>query len=82
MSSFRQRGLVIAVAVVVVIDATAQTAGQSRPPPRPTSRPGLYFTEPAVSPDCSEVAFASGGDIWTVPIAGGEARLLVSHVAN
>lgn len=41
-----------------------------------------YFTEPAVSPDRSEVAFVSGGDIWTAPINGGEARLLVSHAAT
>src|SRR5205085_1100725 len=41
-----------------------------------------YFSEPAVSPDHSEVAFVSGGDIWTAPINGGEARLLVSHAAN
>ena len=40
------------------------------------------FTEPTVSPDRSEIAFVSGGDIWTVPAAGGEARLLVSHPAN
>ena len=41
-----------------------------------------YFTEPAVSPNRSEIAFVSGGDIWTAPIAGGEARLLVAHPAN
>lgn len=40
------------------------------------------FAEPAISPDRSEIAFVSGGDIWTVPAAGGEARLLVSHPAN
>lgn len=28
------------------------------------------------------MAFISGGDIWTVPIGGGEARLLVSHPDN
>jgi tricorn protease len=44
------------------------------------SRP--YFYEPAVSPDRAEIAFVSGGDIWTVPAAGGEARLLVSHPAT
>src|SRR6185295_4229906 len=38
--------------------------------------------EPAISPDRSEIAFVSGGDIWTVPATGGEARLLVSHPAN
>lgn len=41
-----------------------------------------YFTEPAISPDRSEIAFVSGGDIWSVASAGGEARLLVSHPAN
>lgn len=40
------------------------------------------FAEPAISPDRTEVAFISGGDIWTVPVTGGEARLLVSHPAN
>jgi tricorn protease len=40
------------------------------------------FAEPALSPDRSEIAFVSGGDIWTVPASGGEARLLVSHPAT
>jgi Tol biopolymer transport system component/C-terminal processing protease CtpA/Prc len=40
------------------------------------------FAEPALSPDRSEIAFVSGGDVWTVPAAGGEARLLVSHQAT
>jgi tricorn protease len=44
------------------------------------ARPSLY--QPAPSPDGSEVAFVSGGDIWTVPASGGEARLLVSHEAD
>jgi Tol biopolymer transport system component len=35
-----------------------------------------------LSPDRSEIAFVSGGDIWTVRATGGEARLLVSHPAN
>ena len=41
-----------------------------------------YFSEPAPSPDRQEIAFVSGGDIWTVPVAGGEARLLVAHPAT
>src|SRR5262245_30628799 len=41
-----------------------------------------YFTEPALSPDRKEIAFVSGGDIWTVPATGGVASLLVSHAAN
>ena len=44
--------------------------------------PKPYFTEPALSPDGSEIAFVSGGDIWTVPARGGEARLLVSNPAS
>jgi len=40
------------------------------------------FGEPAISPDRSEIVLVSGGDIWTVPASGGEARLLVSHPAN
>ena len=40
------------------------------------------FAEPSISPDRSEIAFASGGDIWTVPAQGGDARLLVAHAAD
>src|SRR5437763_6167819 len=46
----------------------------------PTTLPS--FAEPAISPDGEEIAFVSGGDIWTVPARGGEARLLVSQPAN
>ncbi len=41
-----------------------------------------YLTEPAISPDRREIAFVSGGDIWTVAAAGGTASLLVSHPAT
>ena len=54
--------------------------GQVSAPQRTEARP--YFYEPAVSPDRSEIAFVSGGDVWTVPASGGEARLLVSHPAT
>ena len=59
-----------AVAMSVGVDTQAPVA------------PRAYFTEPAISPDRSEIAFVSGGDIWAVPARGGEARLLVSHAAN
>ncbi|MGH9947507.1 MAG: S41 family peptidase [Pyrinomonadaceae bacterium] len=41
-----------------------------------------YLTEPSISPDRKEIAFVSGGDIWSVAADGGAARLLVSHPAN
>ncbi len=44
------------------------------------SRPTLI--EPSLSPDGREIVFSSGGDLWTVPAAGGDARLLVSHPAT
>ena len=40
-----------------------------------------YYADPGISPDGSTIAFSSGGDIWTVPVTGGEARLLIAHPA-
>jgi tricorn protease len=40
------------------------------------------LSTPALSPDGKELAFASGGDLWTVPAAGGEAHLLVTDPAD
>lgn len=45
-----------------------------------SSKPSLG--EPAISPDGHEIAFVSGGDIWTVAAQGGEAHLLISHPAT
>jgi tricorn protease len=44
--------------------------------------PQAAFADPGIAPDGSEIAFVSGGDIWTVPAAGGEARLIVSNAAT
>lgn len=38
--------------------------------------------DPALSPDGKTVAFAWQGDIWTVPVAGGEARRLTVYPAD
>jgi len=40
------------------------------------------FYEPGISPDGSEIALVSGGDIWTVSSQGGAARLLIAHSAH
>src|SRR5688572_30840411 len=40
------------------------------------------FAEPSLSPDGTQIAFVSGGDIWIGPAAGGDARLVVGHTAN
>lgn len=50
--------------------------------PRPQAAPQVAFAESGLAPDGSEIAFVSGGDIWTVPATGGEARLLISNSAN
>src|SRR4051812_39849817 len=60
--------------------AFAIAAAMASAPSVPAARPA--FAEPAIAPDGSEIAFVSGGDIWTVPAAGGDARLLVSNGAN
>ena len=49
-------------------------AGQER------SLPSL--SEPALSPDGHEIAFASGGGIWTVPAEGGAAHLIITSPAT
>src|SRR5437016_9485311 len=64
--------LILSLLAVLSTLTFAQAAPESRP----------YFTEPALSPDGSEIAFVSGGDIWTVAAMGGDAHLLVSHPAT
>lgn len=68
-------GLAALPATRAEVDAAAQRAGDA-----PRALPS--FAEPAISPDGAEIAVVSGGDIWTAPAAGGEARLLVAHEAN
>ena len=65
---------------VVAGAASLRLAGQATPPAADAARPA--FAEPALSHDGREIAFVSGGDVWTVPAAGGEARLLVSSPAT
>ncbi len=65
--------LLLPLLVLSLLSAVAATKDVA---PKPS------FCEPSLSPDGSEIVFVSGGDIWTAPAAGGEARLLVSHPAT
>lgn len=66
--------------VLAAASATAAAAPHALAAQSGAASPAL--AEPSLSPDGREIAFVSGGDIWTVPSAGGEARLLVAHPAN
>ena len=69
------RALLSIVAVVIVAGVLAAQETSNGP----------ALAEPGISPDGAEVAFASGGDIWTAPLSGTSpavARLLVSHPAT
>lgn len=68
----RRNPVILFVALALAAFAAAPLAAQGRP----------SFYEPGISPDGAEIAFVSGGDIWTVPASGGAARLLVSHSAH
>src|ERR1051325_5128568 len=75
-----RRTYTLALMLSVVSTTCLTTLGLRARGRRPAGGRALpYFTGPSVSPDRSEIAFVSGGDIWTVPAAGGEAHLLVSH---
>lgn len=65
--------MLLAVAMFRGTPAQGQTA-------KPTAVAPTY--DPGISPDGTEIAFVSGGDIWTVPAGGGAAHLLISHPAT
>ena len=69
----------LAVALSLVIVPSLPRLGG--PPTRAPAPAKPAFSEPSLNPDKREIAFVAGGDIWTVPATGGEARLLVSHPA-
>ena len=69
--SLGSRRLLLGVLVVGFLYAGAIAQG-----PLPS------LSDAAISPDGHEIAFVSGGDIWTVPAAGGEAHLLVTDPAT
>lgn len=66
--------------VVVLFAASVLTSALMAATPAVQPKPSL--TQPAISPDGQDIAFAEGGDIWTVPAKGGDAHLLVSNPAT
>ncbi len=79
------RGWITVLAALAMVIGAASVGGFARQERAGTVAPVapvVSFAEPGISPDGKEVAFASGGDIWTVAANGGDARLLVSHSAT
>ncbi|HLU25586.1 MAG TPA: S41 family peptidase [Longimicrobiales bacterium] len=72
----RAAATAIAVGLALMAGAWPSVLNAQRPEARPS------FAEPGISPDGREIAFVSGGDIWTVPVEGGVARLLVSDASH
>jgi len=68
-----------AAAFVAAATVVVPRAAHPHAPPLTARR---SFSEPDFSPDRREIAFVSGGDIWSVPAAGGDAHLLVSDASN
>ena len=70
-----RRTVFVGLVLALVATIAAYTQG-------PAGGPAL--AEPGISPDGREVAFVSGGDVWTAPLGGAPAvaRLLVSHPAT
>lgn len=76
MTRPRLRTILTAACVLPVLSLAPGLLAQA--PQVPSYAPA----EPGVSPDGQEISFITGGDIWTVPAAGGQARLLISHEAT
>lgn len=70
----------VAAALLTPVVNSSSRSAKPNASAEKTARPA--YSQPAISPDGKEIAFVSGGDIWTVPASGGEARLLVSDLAT
>ena len=62
--------------ICLAVLGTFATVLIAQSPAPPT--PAFSYAEPGISPDGREIAFSSGGDIWSVAATGGEAHLLVA----
>lgn len=69
--------LVPALSVLAACSVAAPRLATAQAPPAKSA-----LSDPSLSPDNRELLFVAGGDIWTVPAAGGTAHLLVAHPAT
>ena len=70
----------LAAATIVLLSVPGLAATPVPQVAAPPAEPRPYFTEPSISPDRSEIAFVSGGDIWTSP--HGRRRRAAARVAR
>ena len=77
---FKVKALVGAVSAVALAAALSSTVMSSAAMAATQALPSL--AGPSRAPDGGGIAFASGGDLWTAPAAGGQARLLVTDPAT
>ena len=47
-----------------------------------SSKPPLWLRYPAIAPSGEQIAFSYGGDLYLVPVAGGDAVHLTQHAAH
>ena len=76
-SGLGARRVLLASAAAMILGMAGLGAGAAS---AQAAKPSL--AEPSLSPDGSRIAFASGGDIWEVAAAGGEAHLLITDPAT
>jgi tricorn protease len=72
MKTLRSILVVVVISLAALLPAPVKLTGQAE----------ASFAQPGISPDGTQIAFVSGGDIWTVPANGGVARLLIAHSAS
>ena len=82
VGAMRTVSFMMAVTVLAGAGAAISARSDRQAPTATSPGPAFAFAEPGISSNGREIAFASGGEIWSVSSGGGEARLLVADPAN